>query len=1317
MVQAWVMSEPERVQLMKSRLNKKCIESGDGSGMSDESLYSSYSGTVALTAGGAPNLHGLNRRRHLECRLREEGEVDPRIYGSAATNADGSSHVDDDVHRSSLNKVKRTSLTKLESDESSTSNDNSEKEDDVQMLEETASPPISTSVKYKKEKATVRRQYKKGATRKKRSCQQDKINLEPLHIQRETESSSAYPELEEGEVDPRTYLSATKQNISDDNVPDDNMEIIYINRSVTPKLTDCDTNTSSPSTRRVSERMKVEIIHKQSSECVSVNTAEKYLTGSSDSANRSKHMSVNLEASPCSETTSNYTLEVPWTDGDLSIREKHDSDTQMDSVGEWSIYSCSHHEPKEFASASIQEPKNKSRSSGIESCQQLSEIEPCNSPSSNRMKRKLLFNYQNDNIKQSNSNCLTDHDDYLKSSRFREELHFLVDGVDIFNDTNDNFSLQVNRENWSLLSYPKDPEKYTVMINERPGLPITKYMTREEMVSLKSIVRNMQKMEHKLPYDHAQHDIMGHYLLFINRVTYFLNQFDEFRNLPLSIQNDSIKQNMTVIALVFGSSFMVGDGNYKNTLTIGSKTITTMNFIKKTLTPSVFNVFQEIKGVLGQFQVDVRMGYMIIFIVVFGGKSKEQHEIRMKYKKLLYNYISWKYGEANASYINLHMFKAIKSIRKHASVFESMTATKNISTAVDAFRDENIPCKIEPDDYSSNVSDVLPNYSSSMLNFTAQNLSIPEQQNQRLEPGDMSEKGRGSGPEYQVLREMFYSGASLDKMAEYFHKGAVSQVQDNQRNFVLNSEGYSVPDTINASSGAGQMVNVDMAGKFENCYDYASKANETTQDTINAISKFNSNSSKISQNEQFKSMIGTYNPADLKALYAKGDIATLKSMYSDSSQKHDLQKSALQAQTEKFRTTQGSEFSMSIDETITVEETTNDICASTLGDGFKTMLNDHNSDELRAMFQSGDIASLKAIYDKKVKTDDNYDPFQTLGAIPKVFQQCPKSSELTRPTDISSAVEKYSIAMKTIGEIHSKNKQPISYSSASESPNIDVDQQRNYSHSGKLGKFREMLAHQGSSHDTSSQHPSPVFNDKNAVPLHGNNDVDLSMPENCHRMCFSGYLSMDKESAQSSQTNQHQICPITQSFHSDHSNCKCPILSGKRISGLNYHRSSSTEKIANCSQPENCPKFSDNYPNQGSSQNKLMFEQRNKISDHQMSIVQHSLSSANMGITFSGSMNYSVAHTAASGLDVLSSVSPVSTTSSAYQFLPSSTCSPHTEPRSSEQNSFLTLPVFSGATVDRQGVTSETGLQENSMDKYVEVDESPSDCTSAWNNL
>ncbi|KAA0190292.1 hypothetical protein HAZT_HAZT009146 [Hyalella azteca] len=520
MVREWVMSEEERIQLMKSRLNKKdeATTSELNSCAVDAALVNSYKGRVALTASGAPNLHGLNRRRHMEYRRREIDE------GEEQTTCVGEDRNDAPERDRSVNK---------------------------------------------------------------------KLLLEP------------------GEVDPGLYR---------------------INNKLEPGQVD--------HTLYRKPRKKNNIAAK------------------------------GIPKPGCKEDEA--AVEVEPEDDDKSLE-------------------------KEAA------------------C--IVEVEP---------QTKMSTSYFYDDCKADDVNAsLTDSSD------------FSVCPDDSSNDQ-------------SLNSFPRDPYKYAIMINERPGLPITNYMQNHELYKLKAVVRSIQRVEHCLPYpSEASTCVMSTYSHFIKRVSFFLDQFEEFSSMPIADQSIAIESNITAIALVFGSSFLDGrSGAYKNFLPSPMEKVTDMPAIEATLTPNIFRKFQEVIGVLGQFQVDIRMGYMVILIIVLSRRNDPNHHCF--YRKLLYNYICWKYGEANAEHINKHLFKAIAGIKQHSGIFESMCAKPDRR---DSFDEEGFSKRIKtesPDD------DLQPS-----LSFMSD--TIPYQM------GDIP--SGAAAPDINVLRDMFFSGASREELCNYYYHG------------------------------------------------------------------------------------------------------------------------------------------------------------------------------------------------------------------------------------------------------------------------------------------------------------------------------------------------------------------------------------------------------------------------------------------------------------------------------------------------------------------------------------------------------------------
>lgn len=778
MVQAWVMSEPEREQLMKSRQIKKPSDSLDCTEIAEESLFTSYSGQVALTVGGAPNLHGLNRRRHLECRLREEGEVDPTTYCSAVSNSTqtkvpkGSNESDSD--KSLKEKNKRVSkMQPTESIDTIDTDENTIEEDGIQVIYKQAAPLETESFVESKDlrgKSANKRHFKQRSSKRKYhsdNCNQDKVDCRAktsYKSQKENSDSSLSSELEEGEVDPSSYrLSSRKDSKKSDNTREEDLAntrslVLPLRHNNTTKKT-CDIENGY-----VKPRVGSSIYRFSSSDERNSHVQNSYSIRSSDESTKSTNKYLlPREIHPASsevslDSSNNSKLLFRDMNNGIPPRDMNNS-RSLDDTSFQNYISNS-----KFGTAENRSALNSNSYQTVsEDCNIASQISVNNNSD---LDLSIRENSENDRFK------YFPYNQHVLSPNIESKVYESTSYNFLASPTNENWLNDIVREsgdakdtvihgtedaklkdeqNLSLKFYLREPDKYRVMINDRPGFPITNYMNKAELVKLKAIVSNMQKMDSLLPYNLENVGVMGKYSQFISRVTFFLNQFQEFKTCPILFQEEAIKNNITVIALVFGSSFMNREGQYKNTLSKPSKTIMTAPSIKKNLTTDVFGVFQDIVGVLGQFQVDLRMGFMIIFIIIFKDNDKEQAPTHMFFRKLLYRYICWKYGDANAAHINIHMFKAIEGIRKHASIFENMNTTKN---------DGNF--EKSPENTSVKIKTELP-YESSSPNVT------------------ISSNNNVSKSKFDTLRDMFYSGASLENLSACYPKTSKPKRHDKMK--------------------------------------------------------------------------------------------------------------------------------------------------------------------------------------------------------------------------------------------------------------------------------------------------------------------------------------------------------------------------------------------------------------------------------------------------------------------------------------------------------------------------------------------------------
>ncbi|KAF2356984.1 Zinc finger nuclear hormone receptor-type [Trinorchestia longiramus] len=710
MVREWVMSEEERIQLMKSRLNKKS-EGPEAEAGVDPSLVGSYKGRVALTASGAPNLHGLNRRRHMECRRRgvedpdvtqvpltdgddarepgevdvsvyksrilEPGEVDPSVFQTSKVLEPG--QVDHTLYRKPRKKSANVMEISIDEDSGKSSGKSKDKFIKASSGDKSDVEPVEAKgPSVVKEKKSKRLRSANLSSLDKKKTEIPQHNFEEVKRQSPSELSSDVF-TKSVEKSPDSYHSTALKS-----------PVANINYNVSR---DCgESNTMSLS-------------HQDVAVSPSCETPTTWLSQSSDPETAS---------SPVSPDCLDHYLQYTHSDHSL-------------------------HSSIDYRSQSLAKQRHKSDQLTEERLRMSSVILEQNSYGKQNLTYKPDTNLGSAGNSLMNSPASTEGDsktEFINSS--------LSDNSDILYYDDNSYDLSLN-------SFPRDPDKYTIMINERPGLPITNYMDNHELYKLKTVVRNMQKMEHHLPYtENASASVMGSYAQFIKRVTFFLDQFEEFTNWSVLEQSNAIKSNMTVIALVFGSSFLENrSGTYKNFLPTPTKKVTDMPAIEATLTPNIFRKFQEVIGILGQFQVDIRMGYMIILIIVLNPDTANF------YKKLLYKYICWKYGQANASHINSHLFKAISGIKQHSCIFENMTAKTDRD---DSYDEEGFSKRIKKE---ASEDDLQP--PSSLLSDT-----IPYQM------GDMP-SSQGTGPNFDVLRNMFYSGASRDELRDYFWNGSSSK--------------------------------------------------------------------------------------------------------------------------------------------------------------------------------------------------------------------------------------------------------------------------------------------------------------------------------------------------------------------------------------------------------------------------------------------------------------------------------------------------------------------------------------------------------------
>lgn len=212
-----------------------------------------------------------------------------------------------------------------------------------------------------------------------------------------------------------------------------------------------------------------------------------------------------------------------------------------------------------------------------------------------------------------------------------------------------------------------------VMPVERVFNPASQYLDANEVEILTRVISNIKLVDQQLPYTgNKQGDVMAIYKRFAERITRFLRQFHEFNSLTPQCQGLAIKKNITVIALVFASSFVNEEsGSYHNVHVPSQPVVTNMSMIQKSQSPEVFSKFKEIVGSLRQFNVDSRMAYLLVLIIVLGYEGQEVN--RDIYQNILQHYVYWKFGEASGKSLFEGLTHSLQEIRHHSELFETMT--------------------------------------------------------------------------------------------------------------------------------------------------------------------------------------------------------------------------------------------------------------------------------------------------------------------------------------------------------------------------------------------------------------------------------------------------------------------------------------------------------------------------------------------------------------------------------------------------------------------------------------------------------------------
>ncbi|XP_071548748.1 uncharacterized protein [Panulirus ornatus] len=219
-----------------------------------------------------------------------------------------------------------------------------------------------------------------------------------------------------------------------------------------------------------------------------------------------------------------------------------------------------------------------------------------------------------------------------------------------------------------------------VMPVDRVFNPASQYLDANEVEILTRVISNIKLVDQQLPYcTNKPMDVMATYKRFAERLTRFLRQFPEFNCLSSQTQGLAIKKNITVIALVFASSFVNEEtGNYHNVLAPSQPVITNMSMIQKSQSPEVFSKFKDILGSLRQFSVDSRMAYLLVLIIVLGYEGQDTN--RDIYQSILQHYIYWKFGEASGKSLYDGLMHSLQGLRRHSELFESMAIRQKPGT-------------------------------------------------------------------------------------------------------------------------------------------------------------------------------------------------------------------------------------------------------------------------------------------------------------------------------------------------------------------------------------------------------------------------------------------------------------------------------------------------------------------------------------------------------------------------------------------------------------------------------------------------------------
>lgn len=288
---------------------------------------------------------------------------------------------------------------------------------------------------------------------------------------------------------------------------------------------------------------------------------------------------------------------------------------------------------------------------------------------------------------------------------------------------------------------------------ERVFNPASQYLNESEVDMLTRVISNIKLVDQQLPYTkNTPADVMSIYKRFAERLTRFLRQFPEFNNLTPMVQGMAIKKNITVIALVFASSFINEEtGSYNNIHSPAQPMVTNMNMIQKAMSPEVFSKFREILGSLRQYNVDSRMAYLLVLIIVFNCDG--QDSTRENFQRILQQYILWKYGEVSGKPLFEGLMRTLQAVRRHSELFENMSVQRR-----------NLMC-------ANMQNNIRPQITAGHINQCRQDLSL----------SDLDVKHKVDSLTGEQIRQML-NGMDIEQMKQMLQGNGLEQMKQMLQN-------------------------------------------------------------------------------------------------------------------------------------------------------------------------------------------------------------------------------------------------------------------------------------------------------------------------------------------------------------------------------------------------------------------------------------------------------------------------------------------------------------------------------------------------------